>query len=361
MNRQDVHMLQQARSFPALSILLPTHRTSPDNKQDPIRLKNLVGQATEQLLAQMSRREAKQLLDRLEKLIADIDFRYTLDGLALFVNADLARAFKLPFTLQERVVVSDSFATRDLVFALNRTPRYWVLALSEQATRLFEGEHDALLEITSDDFPMRHTGPGGDAPLPSGPGVNPSAHRDERHRQFFRQVDAAFRSFYAADPLPLVLVGVDRYLAFFREVSAHGQAVLTTYQGNADHLSAHDLGVSIWPAVKEALAVERQSKLEELAQAVSAQRTVSTIGEAWRLAHEGRADFLLVEEDFHYPARVDSSGAHLEPAENATASDVMPDAVDDLIEMVLDKGGRVGFVDNGALSQHGRIALIVRY
>lgn len=158
MNRTDIQLLQAIRGYPALSILLPTHRTAPANRQDPIRVKNLVRQAQERLLAEFSQRDLAGLFARLDALVNTIDYRYTLDGLALFVNADIARAFMLPFTLKERVVVDESFATRDLVFALNRTPRYWVLALSEQPTRLFEGTRETLIEVTGNGFPINTPG-----------------------------------------------------------------------------------------------------------------------------------------------------------------------------------------------------------
>jgi len=45
MNRQDIRLLQQMRGYPALTITLPTYRTSPENKQGPARLKNLATEA----------------------------------------------------------------------------------------------------------------------------------------------------------------------------------------------------------------------------------------------------------------------------------------------------------------------------
>ena len=75
MNRQDILLLQQISGYPALTITLPTHRTSPDNRQDPIRLKNLVTQATEQLLGEVGRREIEPLLTRLNELAENIDYR----------------------------------------------------------------------------------------------------------------------------------------------------------------------------------------------------------------------------------------------------------------------------------------------
>jgi hypothetical protein len=361
MNRHEIHLLQQISGYPALTITLPTHRTSPENFQDPIRVKNLVEQATNRLLEEFSMREIAPLLARLEKLVEGIDFRNTLDGLALFVTRDFARAFQLPFTLKERVHLGETFLTRDLVFAMNRTPRYWTLVLSEKPTRLFEGTRDTLIEIQEGEFPMTHEGPGGAQPLPGGFGIKKSAYRDEYHRQFFRHVDTALKPFMADDRLPLAVVGVVRFLAFFNEVTDHKESIIATISGSHDKTSPHELGKLVWSLVKNALADQREQVLSELDKAVGERKFVSTIGEVWRMASEGRGHLLLVEEDFHYPARVDRTGRHLTPADDITAPDVLDDAVDEIIETVLSKQGRVVFLENGQLETHQRIALILRY
>lgn len=361
MNRQDIKILQSLRGYPSLTITLPTHRTSPDNRQDPIRVRNLVAQATERLLSEFSRREIAPLLQRLDELAGQLDYRNMLDGLALYVSKEYGQIFFLPFTLPERVVVDESFLTRDLVYALHRTPRYWVLALSEQPTRLFEGTRDTLVEITAGAFPMTHEGPGGAAPLPGGFGVRKSAYRDEQHRQFFRKVDDELGKVLADDPLPLAVVGVDRHLSFFNELTAHQSAIKTTLTGSHDKTSAHELAKLVWPLVQANMEGRIRLSLDDLGAAIKGQRYASGIGEAWRLAHEGRGRTLLVEEDYHYPATVDATNLRLIPAEDATAPGVMDDAVDELIELVMSQGGEAVFVHNGDLEQHQRIALILRY
>ncbi len=361
MNRLDLQKLQSIRGYPALSILLPTHRTTPDNKQDPIRVRNLVKEATDRVLAEFSKREVAPLLTRLDNLVSQIDYRNTLDGLALFVNKDVAYVFYLPFALKERIVLDETFATRDLVYALNRSPRYWVLALSEKPTRLYEGLRDTLVEVTEYGFPMVHEGPGGTQPLPGGFGVRKSAYRDEHQRQFFRQVDDALAQVESTDTLPLVIVGVDRNISFFSEVTRHGNLIITTVTGNYDTAPPHELAKRVWPMVEANMAKNRAQALQELAAAVSARRYASGIDEAWRAVQEGRGLTLLVEEDFHFPAYLDADGLHPLPAEDATAPGVIDDAVDELIEMVLAQGGSVVFVENGALALHQRLALITRY
>lgn len=360
MNQQDVRLLAQIIGYPCVTITMQTHRASPENRQDLVRLKNLTVEATDRLLKEFNRRDAEAVLKRLENLTSTIDFRNTLDGLALFVNQDFGRAFRLPFPVRERVVINESFLTRDLVYALNHSTRYWVLVLSEKPTRLYQGFNHSLTEIGKEGFPMVHEGPGGEAPLPGGFGISRSAHRDERHRQFFRQVDTALKSFLADDPLPLIVVGVDRYHAFFNEVSAHTGPVIGRVTGSHDKTSPHQLSKLVQPLIEQHLLAKRKEALEQLERAMSERKFVSTIGEVWRSAHEGRGDLLLVEGDFHYPARLDENGVPVR-ADDPTAPDVIEDAVEEIIGTVLNKRGKVVFVENGKLEEHRRIALILRF
>jgi hypothetical protein len=361
-NRKDILTLAAASAYPSVTITLPTHRTSPDNRQDPIRLKNLLSQATERLTGELGRRTAEPVLQRLDELAGTVEHDLNLDGLVLFVSAEHAQAQRLPFTLPERVIVDQTFFTRDLVYALNRSPRYWVLALSEQATRLFEATRDDMEELTAgSSFPLVHGGRGGGRTLPNDPAVNVSQLRDEHHRIFFREVDAALGTYMAADPLPLAVVGVDRWIAFFQEVTSHRDQIVTTLTGNHDQTSAHDLGRLVWPLVRESLAARRAGIHSELETAVGGQRTASTLGEVWRFAQEGRGQTLVVEESYHEAASVDATGLFLRPASEGAGPTQLDDAVDEVVAAVLAKGGRVVFADDGTLAQHGRIVLILRY
>ncbi len=99
--------------------------------------------------------------------------------------------------------------------------------------------------------------------------------------------------------------------------------------------------------------------MTQLDKATSEKKVASSIGDVWALAHEGRGDLLIVEDDFHYPARLDASGKNI--VDDPAAPGAIEDAVDDIIEEVLNKKGKVAFVDNGQLIDHGRIALVLRY
>ncbi|MCL6435839.1 MAG: hypothetical protein K6T90_16830 [Leptolyngbyaceae cyanobacterium HOT.MB2.61] len=355
--RHDLNQLQSLTRVPALSILLPTHRTSPDNKQDPIRVKNLVDEATTRLRAEFSQRELEPLLKRLESLVDEIDYPHTLDGLALYVSHDFARLFYLPFPVPERVVIDQTFATRDLVYGMHRALRYWVLLLSQASTRLLAGTGETLEEVQDQNFPMQMTGPGATTALPY---EADSAYVDDRHRRFFQQVDSALITYAGEEALPLIVGGVDRQISFFQEVSQYTSAIAGTLTGNFDRATPHELTAPVWSIIQSVREAQQTNALRQLDEARGAQKVVSTIEEVWRLAQDGRGKLLLVEKNYHVPAIVTENGG-LELAEQVGGTEVMDDAVDEIIEAVLAKGGTVAMVDDGSLSDEQHIALILRY
>lgn len=360
MTKKEILQLQQLKSYPSVSITLPTHRTFPDNKQDEVLLEELIKKARKRLLESANEAEATALIDKLENLAEQIDHQHNLEGLALFVSKDVAKYFRLPFTVPERVVVDETFLTRDLVFALNRSQPYWLLVLSEKPTRLYHGIRSDIFEAVGEGFPMVHDGPGGTEPLPGGFGIEPSKIRDEYLRKFFRDVDEAFHNYWQYQQVPVVVAGVERYLAFFNEVTKHKDAILTTLTGNFDDTPPHELGQKAWQVVQQVNEKRRKEWLTKLEEAVSSNHYNSTIGEAWRAVKEGRARVLLVEKDFHQAGRLNDNGYLLYVEENPEAPGVIDDAVDDLIEMMLAQEGEVVFVDNGELKKHQGVAVITR-
>src|SRR5262249_14016934 len=211
--RSELKRLQGQRDYPSLSLLAPTHRTHPANRNDRIVVKNLAGEGLDRLQGEFKKREVAGLVQNLTRLVDRVDWKHSLEGLALFASRDVATAVQLPFRPRARVVIDETFATRDLVYSLNRSPRYRILVLTAKPTRLFAAATNALTESAAKPFPMVHTGPGGGSRLPGGKGINRSAVRDEAHRQFFRKVDDALAAAQKDAPLPLVLVGVDRHIA----------------------------------------------------------------------------------------------------------------------------------------------------
>lgn len=356
--RSDLKSLKGHRDYPSVSILAPTHRTAPSNKQDPIKVKNLVRKAIDRLHGEFKKREVAATVENLQQLVREVDWEHTLDGLALFASREQSHAVSLPFRVKPRASIDEGFATRDLVYAFNRATPYRVLVLSHKST-LFDAWTTVLDEHRDKPFPMVHRGPGGASKLPGGQGVNPSAVRDEAQRKFFTSVDDAVDDLQKANPLPLVVVGVERNLAFYREVTRQSGSIAGMLAGNHDRTSPSALGKLVWPVFQLGATIRKTEALVQLDEAVSAHRYASGIDQVWRAAIAAKCRTLLVEKDFKYPADLSPQGDRLLPYTGRGAA-ALDDAVDAVIERVIDSGGQVFFFDCGTLEVHQRIATVLR-
>jgi hypothetical protein len=358
--RSELNRIQSQRDYPSISLLAPTHRTAPANKRDRIVVKNLVAEGLKRLYGEFKKREVASLVQNLNKLVDKVDWAHTQEGLALFAGKNVATVIQLPFRVKARFVIDATFATRDLVFTLNRAPRYRVLVLTEKPARLFDASTNVLTEITDKPFPMVHKGPGGASKLPGGQGINRSAVRDESHREFFRKVDDALASLQKEDRLPVVVVGVDRYLAFYQEITKDPDAIVGLVAGSHDNPNPSSLGKLVWPVFKAGSTLRRTRALVRLREAVSLNRHASGIDQVWRAAYDNRCQTLLVETGFEYPADLDPQGDRLLPYSGRGAA-ALDDAVDEVVEKAIARGGEVFFYESGVLDLHQRIATVLRY
>ena len=234
-----------------------------------------------------------------------------------------------------------------------------MLVLTEKPARLFDATTNVLTEHTTKPFPMIHKVAGGASRLPGGQGINRSAVRDESHRQFFRQVDEALATIQKEDPLPVIVVGVDRYLASTRKSPRTPMRSSGSWPA-AMTIRAHSPGKGSLAGLQVRFHIAADEPLVRLNEAVSVNRHASGIAQVWRAAFDKRCQTLLVETDFEYPSDVSPEGDQLLPYSGRGAA-ALDDAVDEVIEKVLADGGDVFFYEPGVLDLHQKIAAVLRY
>ncbi len=140
--------LASVQQPPCLSLYQPTHRSGPENQQDPIRFRNLVKELEVSLRQKYSAVETRLLLESFATLAHDDAFwNHTREGLAVLGGPSLFRVFRLQRPVAELAVVADSFHTKPLRRFLQSVGHFQVLGLSLQKIGLFEGNRDALDEI----------------------------------------------------------------------------------------------------------------------------------------------------------------------------------------------------------------------
>ncbi len=334
--------LQSMQAYPSVSILV---NTEPGPKADADTLRRL-----RRLRDRVARRLQEEnffaiagLLARIEELIEQAAAVPTDQALALFASEGHDQLVVLPVEVPERAVVDPTFATRDLVRALHRTPRHVVLVLAAGEARLFEGSGGRLTKATGAKFP-RLAGP---------------AHQPGRGRTaaFLAEVDHALGSYLRLRPAPLVVVGAEPTLSDFCGLSRNLGRLAGTVVGHHLHTRLDVLVDRIRPRIEEYLKSREAEALDLLGTRIGQGRALLGIDSVWHAAQWERPEMLAVETDFFYPARVSHDGDSLQAADDVEHPAVIDDCVDEVIERVLERGGWVALVNPGAIPDGERIAL----
>jgi hypothetical protein len=226
----EVHVLQAVKEYPSVSLLMTTEPGAVLARADVLKLQALAAQATARVRGELSPTVTGPVLARLAELVEQACDGPAAMSLAVYASASTGAVVRLPIPVSDRAVVDPTFATRDLVRALHRTPRHLVLALNSGAARLFDCIGDSLLPALTDDFPLtakrRDSSVRGRADRP-GRTADAAGETD-----FYRDVDDALGAYLRLHPAPLVLVGDPRATATFQRMSRNCQRLAGSVRGN---------------------------------------------------------------------------------------------------------------------------------
>ena len=356
MLKEKFLQLKDVYAYPSVTILLNTHRTKPDNQRDPINLKNLITETENRLDEEFKFREILKLKENLKNIQQQIDHNFNLDSLAIFVSNEVCDFVRLPISVENRVVIDHTFATRDLVRALHLSDNYYILTISQRNGRLYEAFNDQILEeITEGKFPVKNETHYSTDKLE----ISIAKRADDLVREFLNRVDKEFIEIYKRNPLNLIIAGTERNFHFYKEITDRKQAIIGWINQNRDEFTPHEIVKDAWKVKLDYLKEQQQTAISELEIAVSQQKFESGIREIWRAINEGRGDKLFVEKDYFQPARLENDEIIL--MEDAKEAGVIDDMIDEIIERQLQFGGEVVFLENGSLDKFQRMGLKLRW
>ena len=372
--RTDLQRLALPRHGPCVSVFLPTHRAGREVEQVPIRLKNLLRQATDVLKTDGVRApEIDRLLAPLRGLLVDrLFWQFQSDGLALFSRPGWWRSLRVPLHLPELAVVADRFHISPL---LTGDGHFFVLALSKNQIRLLEGTRDRLEEVALPGVPLgvcdALQGEEAERQLQlyvadrGGVAARGAFHghgsavdvQKERVLRYFRKVDRALREVLAGERAPMVLSAVEHLAPIWRQANTYPYLVDETLAGSPEGLGPHQLHARAWAVVEPLfLQVQREAaaRYDRLA---GTGLTSLDPREIIRAAEHGRIETLFAARHPASPPGVSSAGSA--PSSNGDR------ALRDILELAavntLIKGGTVYVLPAGVVPGGGSAAAVFRY
>jgi hypothetical protein len=347
----------QAR--PCLSLYMETHRSHPDNQQDPTRFRHLV-EALKTSLHHQAPDTAQALISTFEAMEHDHTFwQHTLRGLVVMGTTDFFRIFLLPRPVADLAVVADSFHTKPLRQFLQSVERYQVLALSLHKVQLFEGNRDSLEAVSlatevprssSETTSDRQQAPHSSVSSYGGMGAGHSAMHhgqggkkdgmDSEVERFFRAVDRAVKAHHSdASELPLMLAALPEHHHLFQAISHNPLLMKQGLLINPESLSPAELQQRAWAVAAPAQQAQQSAWCNEYAVAKSKGMGSDNLADVAHAAAAGRVGTLFIEAGRLAAGRIDGTTGRIDYSKLAYPR--VDDVLDDLGTLVEKLGGKV--------------------
>ncbi|MBL7161078.1 MAG: hypothetical protein ISS57_00620 [Anaerolineales bacterium] len=313
LTRDELEQLMRKEQPWCISIYMPTHRTGTEAQQDPIRLKNLLGEAEKHLSDQgVGRRDVQKMLEPASKFLQDAQFwQHQSDGLAIFLSSNSVRRYCLPLNFEELVVVEDYFHIKPLLPLFTGDGQFYILALSQNEIRLLNGTRDSVSEVDigqaggslaealpSGDYQaifQHHTSGFGSVTFHGQGGDSDESAKNELLR-YFRLVSDGLTEFLQEDRAPLVLAGVEYLLPIYKEANSYPNLINTVIKGNPDLLRVDELHKSAWNILEhyfQAAQAEAFAQYQQLAGQES-ERATDTFEKIVPAAYHGQIETLYI-------------------------------------------------------------------
>lgn len=348
--------LKNITSDCCVTIILKTHRTTPDNEKDSIVLKNLIKEAESRLRAGYEKSVVVTIMAKLNKLAESINHRHNKESLILFVNENTAEFIRLPITVENRITVDKTFATRDLVRALHRETSYYILVLSQDKARLIKAFNDKVADEIEDGFPIINT----DLIPVQRSEAAIGSRQTNLLREFFNRIDKQLNKVQNEDPLPVIICTEESNYPEYLKVADRKEMLIGNCYGNKMNEKAHHIVEAAWPIVKKINSERNNQRLAELKKAVNSRNFLIDFNEIWQAVNDGRGKTLFVKQGYFQPAKLENNHIELvsmDDVENANVDDI----IDEMIEKNLRSNGDAVFIKGDELEKFNGLVLETRY
>jgi hypothetical protein len=317
----ELKKLIEERGMCCLSIYMPTHRTAPESKQDPIRFKNILREAEQRLKTNgLCVADTRRLLKPAKSLLKNsIFWQYQTDGLAVFISPDFFHLYHFPIVFQELLVITDRFHLKPLLSVFSHDGQFYVLALSQNEVRLFqctrsschqvelEGVPRNLAETLKYDVPEKqlqfHTrtppGTGQRAAMFHGHGAGIDDAKVNVLR-YFNEIDHGLQNLLREEKAPVVLAGVEYLLPIYKEANTFLNLMEKGITGNPEGVKPQDLHKQAWEIVEPYFLKTQEKAAERYRQFVGSERASKDLKVIVPAAYEGRVDLLFVAVGIQY-------------------------------------------------------------
>jgi hypothetical protein len=378
-SKNDLRQLATMNGEYVVSIYMPAV-VGAENRQNPVRFKNLVRVAGQRMLDRKIGEPAVQKMTVSARTLLDqFDLWQDLShGLAVFISRDSLRVWPLPFACEEICIVGRHVYLLPLLSWETSDAPYFVLAVSQNAVRLLAGTRARLEEVTLPGLPtdlttalhydtrqgtlQMHSGTprlsGKEGAVFHGQGGEVDVAKQEL-TSYFREIDRTVGDYLQLHSEPLIFAGVEYLFPIYQAVNSYANLASTPIAGNPELLTAPEIRVRAWPLVDAFVRDRNRVEAEKYWNSVNHGRTSSRTDEILAAGQAGAIETLFVAPG----ARL--AGKFAPETATVRLDDTPQPDSEDLVNLaatfVLQSSGRVETVLAGNVPGGGMMAAVMRY
>lgn len=309
MKALKVNELINKTDGPFVSIYMPTHRTAPDNQQDPTRFRNLLKEAESKL-------DDDTMLNKAYAILEDDAFwNNSTDGLGVLIDKKDTYVYHLSGKVSEKLFVGDYFHVLPLINYYELPNDYYFLDLSKDRFSLYSYKNGQLNEKDPDIYDKFHDlfddkdiETEGSAPTRGKSdavhGYHTASDIEEKERdKYFRYLATELKNFLTDKEAKLILFGTSENVAEFKDMVDF--EIYGTIEKPFDSIK-HD---EIYDELKEALLPKYIKHMEErvdgLRTEIGQDRGTDNLSRIIEDSENGRVDVLYVSYDTEKSNEID--------------------------------------------------------
>jgi hypothetical protein len=345
----ELRALASTRADACVSVYLPTTPLTQKTKGSRIELRNRIDEAVSQLRdIGLDKRRLTALRAQLNELVDDDGFwKFQANSLAVLGTPDTMRTFRLPNKLASILEVSDRFHLKPLLRAITFPHEAFVLALSENATRLVE----VFADLRPQKIKFR------DLPKSAADSVKRASVSERSPERRIQGSEG--QKVLSGRETPLILAAAEPLASIYRSVCTYPSLSQRVIRGSPDHMTEAELATAAREILDGIYANEVQTikALFETRKGVALATT--DISDAARAATHGAIEGLLVDIDEVIPGFVDENTGRVTFTKEADAKSY--GVVDEIAGRALLTGARVLGVRKDDIPERAHLAAILRY
>lgn len=317
LSKKDFEKLAKVHDQHCISIYIPTARAGEDvdKNHGRLRLKNSI-KMVQKILTDygLTDRETDNYLAPIKNLEDDHNFwRNQSDCLVIFLRNQQMKYFTIPGDFDELSYVSDHFYLKPLISLFNGDGKFFLLNVSLQDVKFYEGTRHTITEIFVKDlvpekleevvgYDYRNktlqfrSGQGGEAgAMFHGQGSGKDDKNVELEK-FLRAVDKGLMKLIQDDDAPLILACVDHYLPVYANVTSYSNLFNKNISGNHERTNPIELHELAWMLVEETFQEKRKNILNSMRDLSASGKTSYEINEIVPAAIDGRVEALFMQQ-----------------------------------------------------------------